>query len=360
MRARLRQVTRLDLALAVALLASGIPMALVGERATSAPVAVLLVTLYSLPLALRRPFPLPASTACVGVVLLYSKVDPVNHIATIPLALAYAGYIAGAGTDPPRTWLAAALLIGSLALVALPGERLGVSLLVGVPLAFGQALRARARQTEALAREAVREERQRIARELHDVVAHSISVVGLQVQVVRRRLRPDQAAEAADLAAVETTIRQAMAEMRRLFGVLRAEDDEAALAPQPGLAELDRLVEQTRAAGLPVELTVEGERAPLPPGVDLAAYRIVQEALTNVRRHAGAHTARVALRFAPDHLELCVDDDGRGGGHGAGGHGLVGMRERVALYGGRLEVGPRAGGGFRVRAWLPVREGASA
>jgi len=148
-----------------------------------------------------------------------------------------------------------------------------------------------------------------------------------------------------------------MAEMRRLFGVLRADGSPPELTPQPGLAQLDRLVAQVRGSGLPLELEVEGASVPLPPGVDLAAYRIVQEALTNVVRHAGAARTRVRLRYGDSELELTVEDDGPGAHDGtAGGHGLVGMRERVALYGGVLETGSANGRGFRVHARLPFGE----
>ena len=205
-------------------------------------------------------------------------------------------------------------------------------------------------------RSLLEEERARIARELHDIVSHAISVVTVQTQAVRRRLGPEHAREADDLRAVEATAREAMADLRRLFGVLRADGDAPSLAPQPGLGELERLLEQTRAAGLAVELEIEGAAGPLPPGADLAAYRVVQEALTNVRRHAHASRATVRLIFGGDRLEIVVDDDGAGAsGNGDGGHGLVGMRERLVLYGGELEAGPRPGGGFRVRATLPLR-----
>lgn len=214
------------------------------------------------------------------------------------------------------------------------------------------------REREEKARAAVAEERTRIARELHDIVSHSISVIAVQTQAVRRRLGPGYEREIEDLRAVETTARQAMAEMRRLFGVLRADRDRLALAPQPGLGQLGRLVEQTRSAGLPVDLRVEGDPVALPPGVDLAAYRIVQEALTNTRKHAGEARASVVVRYRDGDLELEVEDDGAGlTRDGAdGGQGLIGMRERVALYGGMLDTGDRPGGGFRVWARLPFRE----
>lgn len=213
-------------------------------------------------------------------------------------------------------------------------------------------------ERETRAREAVDAERARIARELHDIVSHSISVIVIQTQAVRRRLGAEHQREADDLRAVETVGRQAMAEMRRMLGVLRSGDSAVELQPQPGLGELPRLLENTRSAGLDVELEVEGEAAPLPPGVDLAAYRIVQEALTNVMKHAGPAHAEVTLRYGDRALEIEVADDGRGGpstGPG-GGNGLVGMRERVAVYGGELEFGPVNGRGFRVSARLPVRE----
>jgi signal transduction histidine kinase len=172
---------------------------------------------------------------------------------------------------------------------------------------------------------------------------------------VRRRLRHERPDEARDLSGVEETARQALAEMRRMLGLLRANGDAPALAPQPGMDELDRLVERVREAGVEVELEVGGEHRPLPPGVDLAAYRIVQEALTNVIKHAGPARATVAVRYGERELEVEVRDDGRGGSASDGrGHGLVGMRERAALYGGQLDAGPAPGGGYAVRARLPV------
>jgi signal transduction histidine kinase len=146
-----------------------------------------------------------------------------------------------------------------------------------------------------------------------------------------------------------------MAEMRRLLGMLRRSDDELALAPQPSLGHLDTLVSQVREAGMPVDLRIEGTPRPLAAGVDLSAYRIVQEALTNALKHAGPASARVTVRYGNDELDIEIADDGRGGAAAVpGGHGLVGMRERVALYGGTIESGPRAGGGFVLRAQLPV------
>jgi signal transduction histidine kinase len=269
----------------------------------------------------------------------------------------------------------AGILVAGIAAAVGLGQSAGdvgvIAVLYGGPWLVGQALRAREARVAVLAvhaarvdrererreREAVEAERARIARELHDIVAHSISVVAIQAQAVRRRLAPGQERESADLAGIETTARQAMAEMRRLLGVLRADGERVPLAPQPGLGQLDRLVEQTRATGIAVDLEVSGEERPLAPGIDLVAYRVVQEALTNVLKHAHATTAAVQVRFGRAELELTVEDDGVGAASSAnGGHGLVGMRERVGLYGGSLDVGSPAGGGFRVRALLPLSE----
>jgi signal transduction histidine kinase len=210
------------------------------------------------------------------------------------------------------------------------------------------------REREAQARAAVAAERARMARELHDVVAHSLSVMVVQAQAAERVLDGEQASAREALAAIDSTGRQALVEMRRLVGILR-DDRELALAPQPGLGQLDALLEHVRDAGLPVALTVEGDPRPLAPGVDLSAYRIVQEALTNALKHAGPARAWVAVRYRAADVELEVTDDGRGPvDRDDGGHGLVGMRERVALYGGALDSGARNGHGFRVRARLPL------
>jgi signal transduction histidine kinase len=216
----------------------------------------------------------------------------------------------------------------------------------------------RARRSEEQAQRAVSDERARISRELHDVVAHSVSVMTVQASAVRRLLKPDQEREREALKVVEETGRQALTEMRRLLGIMREEGVSAERAPQPGLATIGNLVEHVREAGLPVELTVEGEPVELPPGVDLSAYRIVQEALTNALRHAGPAHAWVAVRYGGDDVEIEVENDGRSDSDGeAAGHGLVGMRERVALCGGELTAGPRKGGGFSISARLPVGGG---
>ena len=225
-----------------------------------------------------------------------------------------------------------------------------------------RALEARAaaleREREEKVSRAAAEERARIARELHDVVAHSVSVMVLQVGGARGILDTEPATARETLRSAEQTGRQALAEMRRMLGILRTPDDGSGLAPQPSLGHLDMLVDRARAAGLEVELRIEGHPQALAPGVDLAAYRIVQEALTNAVKHAGPAHAEVTLRYAHDQLEIEVCDDGRGPApEGTDpGHGLVGMRERVALYGGALTAGRRNGGGFVVRARMPLEQ----
>jgi signal transduction histidine kinase len=212
-------------------------------------------------------------------------------------------------------------------------------------------------QREAEARRAVLEERVRIARELHDVVAHHVSLMGVQAGVARTLFarRPEEAVEA--ISAVETGSRQAIAELQQLVGVLRRHEEGEDRAPQPGLGQLPGLVDHMRQAGLPVALRVEGERRPLPAGIELSAYRIVQEALTNTLKHAGRASAEVHVRYREQGVEVEVLDDGRGAaapaGNGrGGGKGLLGMRERVGVHGGHLEAGARPDGGFRVHAIL--------
>jgi signal transduction histidine kinase len=223
---------------------------------------------------------------------------------------------------------------------------------------YAQAVEQRAaaleREREANARVVAAEERARIARELHDLLSHSVSVMVVQAAAERSALGSDRAAPGQALEAIERTGRQALAEMRRLFTLLRS-DAPSDLAPQPTLAELDALVEQVREAVLAVNVEIRGEANGVPPGVALCAYRIVQEALTNVIKHAGPARASVLVHYRDDSLELEVTDDGRGASNGSGlGHGLTGMRERIALYGGELDAAPLNGGGFGVRARLPL------
>jgi signal transduction histidine kinase len=335
------------------------------------------------PLAWRRVAPLRVLVAIfVPLVALRLAREPLDS-SYVMLVLLVAFAAAGAYRERRGALLGLGVGLGLLAILtglemALPaggedgptaGDFVFIGAIVSIVWALAVALRDRSdrageleeradrleREREERARAAVAEERARIARELHDVVAHSIGVIAVQTGSVRRRLRHERPDEARDLSGVEETARQALAEMRRMLGLLRANGDAPALAPQPGMDELDRLVERVREAGVEVELEVGGEHRPLPPGVDLAAYRIVQEALTNVIKHAGPARATVAVRYGERELEVEVRDDGRGASASDGrGHGLVGMRERAALYGGQLDAGPAPGGGYAVRARLPV------
>ena len=212
------------------------------------------------------------------------------------------------------------------------------------------------RERDLAAREAVVEERARIARELHDAIAHNVSMMVVQAGAERRVLEGERGPTRDVLETIERIGRGALTEMRRLVGMLRSDAGDP-LAPQPGLNDLPTLVTQVREAGLPVELHVDGEPRELPVGIELSAYRIVQEALTNARKHAGEAHASVRVHYGAESLELEIVDDGGGGAApvSSGGHGLVGMRERVALYGGRVDAGRRPSGGFAVRVLLPIR-----
>jgi signal transduction histidine kinase len=236
----------------------------------------------------------------------------------------------------------------------------GVGLYFGTRRADVAALRERAerlaRERELLAERAVAEERVRIAQELHDVVGHNVSLIVVQAQALGATAGDAQVREATD--AIADLGRQTMTEMHRTLKLLRATAADAApFGPQPGLGDLDELLSRSRAAGLEVEVTVAGRPRELPQSVDLSAFRIVQEALTNVVKHAGRAHARVTLAYEPSSLELTIEDDGTGAPDGApGGHGLIGMRERAALFGGTLRAGPRPGRGFEVHASLPYGE----
>jgi signal transduction histidine kinase len=234
---------------------------------------------------------------------------------------------------------------------------------IGLPILIGRIVFNRRRRLvldrELAAREAVTSGRTQIARELHDVVAHSMSVMIVQAGAARTVIERDPAAAQQAISRVEETGRAGLAEMRRLIGVLTDAAETASTAPMPGLAELDPLLDTVRAAGLPVEVVRTGTPRTLPAGADLAAYRLIQESLTNALKHAGPANARVAMDFAADRLTIEVTDDGRGPATEPGiGRGLIGMRERVGVFGGTLTTGERPGGGFVVRAEIPVEDGA--
>ena len=323
-------------------------------------------------LAWRRRAPLVVTSIVVVVDVL---TNPQGEFSTL-LSLVLVCFTIGAETEPPRSYLGLLLVLVPFVAVSIaktlePSDLAAALVFFVGPWVVGGVVRSRIartvaavaraerleREREAEAARAAAEERTRIARELHDIVSHSISVITIQTQAVRRRLGPDQTAEAADLAAVEATAREALVEMRRLFGVLRTEGEEVSLAPQPGLSELGRLVDKVGAGDMTVSLSVEGEPVDLPAGVDLAAYRIAQEGLTNAARHSGATRADVRLRYTPGRLDIEVEDDGQGlRTNGHAGHGLVGIRERVALYDGTVDLSPSASGGVLLAVRLPLPE----
>jgi signal transduction histidine kinase len=357
-----RHLLAVDVVLATALLVVGEVAALSGPSSLPPWSSVALTAAYTGPLALRRAAPASVCVAVFGAVIALGVLDPDGSQPTIPFAVALASFTLGryAPAVPSRIVGVSALAgfwAAYLATGATATDLVISTLIYGAPWAFGVALRSRAARTEQQAAEAVSAERGRIARELHDIVAHSLSVVTLQTEAVRRRLTPDQRAEAGDLREVEQTAREALADMRRLLGVLRAAADPAPLAPQPSIADLEPLLAQTRRAGIAVDAFTAGTPVSLGPGTALAGYRIVQEALTNVRRHARATAASVTLSYAPDHLDIDVADNGSAATHPpVAGHGLIGLRERVRLFGGELTAGPAASGGFRVHARLPLSD----
>jgi len=326
-------------------------------------------------LVFRRRIPLLLLALMLASALAEPLIGESGNGEFFGLFVLVAVYTAAAHTDSRRMWLAGAMtaVMASVVTVNDPeplniGGAIFFGLLFGVPWTVGRmvhdrrqreiALEERAdaleREQEQRARAAVAEERQRIARELHDVVAHAISVIVVQARGGRRLLDTEPAEARGAFDTIEGTGQQVLGEMRRLLGLLRESEDQLALAPQPSLVRIDDLVEQVRDAGLPVELAIEGEPTELPPGIDLSAYRIVQEALTNALKHAGPATARVTLRYGEDSLELEIADDGSGSAAGnGGGHGLVGIKERVAMLGGEVEAGGRLAGGYTVRARLP-------
>jgi signal transduction histidine kinase len=328
--------------------------------------------LTTLPLAWRTRAPVATTAVTTGglslAIVLGLPEEEVSLVAAVSPALAV--YSVGARASVRGTVVALAFAFGQLgAAIAIAGwsaeEFTLFAIAISIALLVGRAVRvmgfevdvleARAAELEREAQVAVEAERARIARELHDVIGHSISVMGLQAGAVRRLLMPEQEREREALLSVERTGRDAVGEMRRLLGILRANGAEPELEAMPTVQRAGDLVADLRRAGLDVELHVEGELDDLPPGRALAAFRILQEALTNVLKHApGAHVEAVLRRAGPE-LEIEVVDSGgtRPAEPAGGGHGLVGMRERVALYGGTLEAGPD-GPGFSVLARFPA------
>ena len=343
------------------------------------PVAAAL--LATLPLALRRRLPVVALLlVAIGIEALTQLMPGFdNDSFTLMVVFVLTLYSVGRHARRVEAWLAglvvAGCVVGFLLTDSPPPYDVGdvafALAFVGGPWAAGLAIRLRRDQERTLtahnmqlqseqeekARQAVAAERARIARELHDVVSHAISVTVLQARGGRRMLGVDDTAVRRALDAIEHTNAQALSDMRRLLSLLRDAEEGAPIDPQPSLSRLDTLVEQLRASGLNVELSVTGPAATVPPGVDLSAYRIIQEALTNVLKHAGPRASvRVDVVRGTESLTITVSDDGRGEINGAArtaGHGLLGIRERVAVVGGRVEAGPDEAGGFVVRAQLP-------
>jgi signal transduction histidine kinase len=325
----------------------------------------------------RYPFAAPASFWFLCAALSFVDGRLIVFPVTVYLVGLAAAYLLGSLEDSIRGRQGLLIIVASAVLIVYnsPDQTAGDFILIPSVFALGwlggfafrerdvQAAAAEERaaqaerEREAAARVAVAEERARIARELHDIVAHAMSVMVLQVGAIRHKL-PDTLAEDKDaLEDVERAGRTALAEMRRLLGAMREKGREAELEPQPGLDNLEALVRRVRGTGLSVRLHVEGEPLPLPRALDLSAYRIVQEGLTNVLKHAGASHAEVVIRHRPDALQLEVRDDGRGPAGGDGlGHGLVGIRERVKLYGGELTAGRANGGGFVLSASLRLTD----
>jgi signal transduction histidine kinase len=355
--------------LLAAFVASIVAATVASQDGVHGPLAWVLVVASSAPLAVRRRAPLPVLAVVAGVVVVFALVG--NGTAA-EIALALAAYTVAAHEEWPRVakyGLPVAIAAGLASQIAAQTHRNWVEVLTGVigsiglPVLIGRIVFNRRRRLvldrELAAREAVTSERTRIARELHDVVAHSMSVMIVQAGAARTVVDRDPAAAREAIAHVEETGRAGLAEMRRLIGVLTDADEAASTAPMPGLAELDPLLDTVRAAGLPVEVVRTGTPRELPAGADLAAYRVIQESLTNALKHAGPANARVSMDFAADRLTIEVADDGRGPASEPGiGHGLIGMRERVGVFGGTLTTGERPGGGFVVRAEIPVEDGA--
>ncbi len=335
------------------------------------------IAMMVLPLFGRRRFPFgaPATYWLVGVGS--SFVD--GRLVPFPGGLYILGmataFLLGNLRGALQARLGAAIVVAGAAIIVYNLPDHSVAEQVFIPLVFGiswlagfalgerakeaEAAEARAaqaeREREAAARLAVAEERARIARELHDIVAHAVSVMVLHVGAVRHKLPAELDEDREALRGVEKTGRTALAEMRRLLAATRRDGDGVELVPQPGLDSLDPLLAEVGRAGLPVRLHVDGERIPLPRAIDLSAYRIVQEGLTNALKHAHASNAEVTLRYDSDELQIEVRDDGRGSSTSDGlGHGLVGVRERVKIYGGEMSAGTATKGGFVLRARLPV------
>ena len=382
---RIRDVAReywFELLIA-AMAVAGMLELVVGRNSPGAPdmslwFSVPAVGVLVLPLFARRRFPFaaPAAYWILAAALTYVDGLLIPFVGSLGVVGLAAAFLLGNLRDDLKAGVGLTLVLGSIVIVVshIPGPQTAADLIF-IPLRFvaawvaGYALRERAeqaeaaemratlaeREREAAARIAVAEERARIARELHDIVAHSVSVMVLQVGAVRHKLPQSLAGDREALGRVEQAGRTALADMRRLLGAMRRDGDGIDLAPQPGLDGLDALAEEVGRAGLPVRLHVEGEPFLVPRAIDLSAYRIVQEGLTNALKHAQARNADVTVRYEPNGVLIEVRDDGVGTAESDGlGHGLVGIRERVTIYGGEMTAGRANGTGFVLSARLPV------
>ena len=360
-----RLLSRPDAPLAAGLLLALLAIIEVSLRAEDVGTAMLANLLATLPIAqVRQRLPWAAATIVLGVVIALSGDTALLTLAAAVALVGVAYLFAG---RYGRSW-SAVFAFPFLVNVVAPFSEIfsratSVLLFVVVigALALGDARRERgeavAERDEAQRDQALLEERARIARELHDVVAHHVSMIAVQAETARLTT-PDLTEEGKErFKAIGDTARDSLIELRRLLGMLREDSPGGAeRAPQPGLDDLEALVDAAREAGTTVRLTMIGSSDALPPGVDLTAYRIAQEALTNARRHAPGADVDIELRYETDTLHLEVRDDGQGATSESEGHGIVGMRERAEMIGGRLEAGPREGGGFSVLADLPIKE----
>ncbi len=353
--------------LLAALVASIVGTSVSSQDGVHGPVAWALVLVASAPLAVRRRAPLPVLGVVSGATIVFALAgnggagdtalalaiytvaahEPWQRVRKFGIPVAFVGALASQlATQTHRNWVEVVL---------------GLTVAVGLPVLIGRIVfdrRVRLElDRESAAREAVALERTRIARELHDVVAHAMSVMIVQAGAARTVVDRDPRAAHDAIAQVEETGRAGLAEMRRLIGVLTDDGQAGSTAPMPGLDQLDPLLDTVRSAGLPVELVRSGAARELSAGADLAAYRVIQESLTNALKHAGPASVRVALDYAPDRVTIEVADDGRGPSAEPGvGHGLIGMRERVGMFGGTFRTEARPGGGFVVHAEIPVGE----
>jgi signal transduction histidine kinase len=367
--AQRRTIELVDLALAPVLVAWFLfEVVLIPSVGPNKVLAVLIGVPICAGIALRRRHPVIVGW---GTQLLLSATVDQVHLPFGPVTIGWWCALYGLSVWTSTRWFVASVVMVVLAnggtdllhLTGSPGAQFGVvaaGVMLLVRLAVGgrdRQLRLAERERDIAAREAVVEERERIARELHDVIAHHVSTMVVQAGAERRMLNDDQAETRDVLGTIERVGRGALTEMRRMVAMLR-QDPADDLVPQPTLGNVPELVRQMQAAGLPVTLVVAGEPTTLAEGIELSAYRIVQEALTNALKHAQGARAAVEIRYGADQLELVVRDDGRRGNASpvdGGGHGLVGIRERVAMYGGSIEAGPQQPAGFAVRVLLPVR-----